>query len=355
LLTLNRDELPDTESLDVYADYSSILRALRWLNFGVLIPLAAIGAWMHRGRWRDLAVLHATFVALVGTIALFYVVARYRHPLAPVLLLFSAAGLAGLAELRGHLSQVRRWAPPVIVAAVAAVIAHLPFDVARDETYLNLGTLLAQNGRPADAIPMLLRAVKVDPRYAEPHFRLGLAYRDAGDAAAALEQFREAAWLAPESADAHTNFGSSLLEAGRLPEAIAERRRAVTLSPDRPGPRGTLAAALAASRNFEDAFAQFAEAVRLQPDNAGVRIDFGNALCETGKVSEGIEQYEAAALAAPRSVDAPYLAAQAYARIGRLDDARAKLEQALAIARSTGRTDLVPRIEDAIRRVQRPN
>ena len=325
LLTFNAAELPDTESIEAYADYSRILRALLWLNFGVILPLAAFGAWVQRARWQGLLILYGMLAGLALTVAVFYVVARYRHPIVPIVLLFSAAGLSGLLDMRAGSARPavrqksspppdwkRRWLPGLVVAALAAVVAKVPIDVAHDETYLNLGVVVAQNGRPADAIPVLLKAVSIDPGSAEPHFRLGLAYQDAGDpqaaiaelraairlrpehadahdalgvllrgenkSAEALEHFREAVRYAPDSAGAHSNLGLALMEAGRVQEAIGEHQRAIALAPATASPHNNLAMALQQSGDVQQAVAEYRKAIALAPDEPEAHVNLALAL-----------------------------------------------------------------------------
>ena len=356
--TLNAAELPDTESIEAYADFSRLLRGLLWLNFGVVLPLAAFGAWVSRADWKRLSVLYGVFAGLALAVAAFYVVARYRHPLVPVVLLFAAVGVSGLAGMR----RTRQRLPGLACAAVVAVVANIPVNVVHDKTWLNVGTLLLQNGRPADAIPLLSKASALDPGDAEPHYRLGLAYQETGHMQGAvdemteavrlrpgysethnalglllrgqgrtpeaLEHFREAVRYAPNSVEAHSNLGLALTEAGQPGEAIAEHRRAVALAPKNVSPHNNLAVALqqagdvgqaiaeyrqalvlqpdhmeahanlalalASTRDFEAAFEHFRMAIRLLPDSPELRVHFGNALCEAGRSTDGIEQFEAA-------------------------------------------------------------
>ena len=44
LLTINRVEAVDTESIEVYADYSPVLRWLSWFTFGIILPLSPCSA-----------------------------------------------------------------------------------------------------------------------------------------------------------------------------------------------------------------------------------------------------------------------------------------------------------------------
>ncbi len=55
-----------------------MLVALQWFSFGALMPLALLGAWMTRAAWRRLWILYASFVTLMLSVVIFYVLARYR-------------------------------------------------------------------------------------------------------------------------------------------------------------------------------------------------------------------------------------------------------------------------------------
>ena len=327
LLTLNAAEIPDTESIEAYADSSRLLSGLLWLNFGVVLPIAALGGWTHRRQWRRLLILYGMAAGLVLAVAAFYVVARYRHPLVPIVLLFSAAGVDALPHMRraGSPKPVgerrapgrarkppasrqplspqgwsRAWIPGLAAAGLLAIVTHIPMKVVHDQTYINLGALLVQTGRAAEAVPVLLKAVTVDPGYAEPHFNLGLAYRETGEQQPALEELttavrlrpdyteahsalgimlrdlgrpadavqylREAARLLPQSAEAHSNLGLALMETGQPGQAIIEHRRAVALAPDAPNLHNNLAVALQETGDAQQAIAAYRTALLLKPD-----------------------------------------------------------------------------------------
>ncbi len=90
----NARELPDTEGIGAYAEQSPLLGALQWiLGFGVLAPLAAIGVVATRSDVRRLWVLWSWALLLAASVALFFVFARYRFTLVPVLMLFAASGV----------------------------------------------------------------------------------------------------------------------------------------------------------------------------------------------------------------------------------------------------------------------
>jgi 4-amino-4-deoxy-L-arabinose transferase-like glycosyltransferase len=126
-LTYNAVEIADTESQDVYAEWSWLLRALSLLNFGVIVCLAAFGVCMTAGEWRRLWFLHAIAVTYTLSIVIFYLFARYRFPVVPVLILFAAGGIAAWRETSAQ--PRRRWAFAALV--IAAVVTFLPLEGTR--------------------------------------------------------------------------------------------------------------------------------------------------------------------------------------------------------------------------------
>jgi tetratricopeptide (TPR) repeat protein len=234
LLTINAIEAVDTESIATHADYSRVLRTLRWLDFGVILPLGAFGAWLTRESWRRLAILYAMFAALVISIAAFYVVARYRYPLVPIVLLFAGAGLscAGRAGFwRAGNRRVLRTA--VLLAAAVAVVANLPLTLAsHDDTRLNIASELMRQNRAGDAIPLLEDAVADAPDDALTHVQLGLALVGRGEPARAVEPFRAAVRLRPDDFAARVHLANALQSAGRTAEAIPEYEQALRVLPD---------------------------------------------------------------------------------------------------------------------------
>jgi tetratricopeptide (TPR) repeat protein len=379
LLTFNAAELVDTESIEVYAEYSRVLGTLFWLDLGIVLPLAAIGVWQTRSDWRRLTLLYAMVGGLALSVALFYVLGRYRYPIVPIVLLFAAAALAAVPR------SARAWrqlAPGLAVAAIVAVVARLPLVPIADETYLNLGTALISQGRSVEAIPLLERSAAAAPNYAAPHFNLGvalartgdkqksldqfsaavrlapddfearsalaLALQESGDATNAVAEFGEAARLQPENPRAQFNLANALHVGGQEQDAIAHYETAVRLKPDYAEAHSNLALAMQASGNLAGAIEHLQAAARLQPDSPGIQFNLAALLSDAGRGPEALGHYEQAATLSPDSLDLQYALAQAYGRGNRWQDALGQLQKAAALARAGGRADVVAEIESAI-------
>jgi Flp pilus assembly protein TadD len=346
LLSINASEVPDTESIAAYAEESSVLKALAWMDFGVLLPLAALGIWLERVRWRVLWPLWAIGAALVLSMAAFFVFARYRHPAIPIVALFAAVPVAQAAALwRGRTAA---WAPALALAVAVAIVCRLPLDTGSDDTFLNLGRQLVADGRAAEAQPLLQRAVAQSPSDARGVYMLGVAFERAGDRTSALQQFRRAAELDPHDGHAQGSLALALVESGQAAAALEHFAASVRLAPADAALRANYGAALLETGNVAAAVPVLREASRLAPDNASTHASLGFALAQTGDDRQAIAELERAIALKPDFVDAQYALARLYVQNGRRTDAAALLQRALAAARASGRADAAAAIQSVL-------
>jgi tetratricopeptide (TPR) repeat protein len=366
----NATEMADTEDQPTYSDYSMVLRLLGPVtHFGVFVPLALVGilaTWTDR---RRLGIFYALLVAYSGSVLLFYVVARYRYPLVPILVLFAAAGVAaGAQAFASAVFPVRRLAPKAVAVAAVAVLANWPMGsmtAMRAVTETNLGTALQIDHRLDDAIVHYRRAISVQPDYAPAYNDLGVALReqkrigeatenyqqalklqpefatahynfanlllDQGDPAAAIDHFQRAMQKEPASADVHNNFGIALASSGRIDEAVSEFHQAIDLDPSSAKAYRNLGDVLSARNRSAEAIFALRRAVDLAPNDAAVRYDLASALLEIGSFREAIPEFRATLRLAPAMADAHNNLGIALGSEGKLDEAIEEFRRALAI------------------------
>src|SRR5262249_50871927 len=125
-LLWNATEMVDTESQEAHAEWSLPLRiggVVR--HFGIVVRLAlfrVIVTWPMRSR---LWILYAMTLESAASVVMFYVFARYRYPLVPLLILFAAAGVVALpAVIRSR--QLTGGAWTLAAVAAAAVFCNWP-------------------------------------------------------------------------------------------------------------------------------------------------------------------------------------------------------------------------------------
>jgi len=235
LLVWNAYEIPDTEGLSLYADWAPLLGVLgRFFHFGILLPLAVVGIVVTWPQRREIWLFYLLPLVLAAGVAIFYVVARYRYPLVPFLVLFAGAGVAkASAAIRGH--DRRSVKVPLAAGLVAAIVANLPINpVARLNAmaYANLGAILGQQGKLEAAACFLQIAAEGAPDSAEVRFNLGLALAAQGRFAQAAEHYRAALTIDPRLIHANYNLGVALEALGRWSEAAEQYGLAMDLDPD---------------------------------------------------------------------------------------------------------------------------
>jgi 4-amino-4-deoxy-L-arabinose transferase-like glycosyltransferase len=233
LMVVNRYEVADVESEYVYADFSYVLRGLGSIwHFGVVCPLAVVGMVYTSYRARELWIYYVLMGTMVLAVAAFFVLARYRFPLVPLLIPFAAAGCVALVR------SVRDWnwrsmGAPLVAGVVVALVSNMRVheEEALDAlAYMNLGVVMATEDA-AGAARFFHLAVERNPRSAEARFNLAQACRLMGDLDGAIEGYRAALALEPGLAGADFFLAQALEEAGELEEARRHYGRALVLDP----------------------------------------------------------------------------------------------------------------------------
>jgi tetratricopeptide (TPR) repeat protein len=144
--------------------------------------------------------------------------------------------------------------------------------------HLNLGVVLAEQGRTKDALRHLYASVEEKPSHGDAHDTLGAVLGQMGRTADAAEQFQQAIRIQPNDSEAHCNLGNVLLAQGRVADAANEFRTALRIAPDFVTAHFGFGAALLNLGQTDDSIAQFTEALRLDPNMAPARDGLNRAL-----------------------------------------------------------------------------
>ena len=134
------------------------------------------------------------------------------------------------------------------------------------------GQALLDAKRPADALPVLLQAVALNPVAAHPRCLLALAHLRLDQPREALQAAQDAAACAPEYEWPHRLRASALIQLGHRGEALEAARQAVRLAPERPEVYLMAAEAELAMRNLAAARAAALTALSLDPHRPGAHV-----------------------------------------------------------------------------------
>jgi tetratricopeptide (TPR) repeat protein len=329
----NRLEIVDTTSLEAAAETSWLLAGLsRLLHFGVLCPLAVLGIWLTRRRWRELIVLYLLLAAWTIAIAAFFVLARYRLPMVPILALFAGTGIAAAAvELRAR--RAAPLLPALALGTATALFVNWPADDRdpRVPTYANLGIALDAAGRRTEGIAQLERAVALSPRFAEGYLAIGHLRFEQGDRKGAEAAYARVVELDPTSAPAWNGLG--LLAAGRGDNQRAARcfARAVGADAHHVEARFNLAQTLFEGGDLTGARLHFGALVDLAPGDVAARERLADLLAFDGQNEAAVAEYERVVALAPDHAFAHFKLALARERVGGPAAAASDLRRALAL------------------------
>ena len=270
----NHVELTDTEDVYTYAESAITLRwPGAWLNFGVLAICAVPGAISGWPKSPAVRMLCGFVLIYMTSVVLFYVVARYRLPAVPPLLLLAALGVTdGLPQL-WRSPAPRRIAGLIALAAMGGLTA-LPLvnrDHQQTGTYLNFGAELLDRGRAAESVEQFRHVLAISPEFVEAHYNLGRAYVALGRLPDAAICFQQAVRLDPQFAEAWLNFANAALDLNRIDQALEAYEVARSLAPDDDRVWFGLGIALAVRGDTPAAVQALERAVQLAPDYAPAR------------------------------------------------------------------------------------
>jgi tetratricopeptide (TPR) repeat protein len=332
-LVWNASELPDTEGIDAYAERSPLLRVLQLVfGFGLLAPLALAGVVATRRDWRRLWVLWCAALLLAASVALFYVFARYRFTLVPVLMLFAGAGvIAGADALRAR--RTRRVAELALAAAAAAVLVYWPLAGTADSalTHFSVGSALLEQGRAREALPELERAVAARPDFPQARLRLADALRETGDPARALALCDAVIAVDPGLADAHVSRGLALGALGRTDDAIVALETALALDPEHADAHSDLGNLFVQKRASARAIEHYRTALRLRPDDANFEANLGAGLLQARVPDQALVHLERALALAEGHPTARLNRATTLVLLGRIDEARGAFAEVIRL------------------------
>jgi Flp pilus assembly protein TadD len=266
-------------------------------------------------------------LATTLSISPFYVFARYRLPLAPLLLLF-----AGYAVQRAwRAAQQQRWRSVALGAAAMVplvLLVHFPIAwfglVFTDEVgHQNLGFLYVQDGQEEQAEEEFARAIAVNPDLSNAWLMQARLRRSRGDDAGARRSLQGLL----EHADIRRRQGTVILD----PAAEGEARLRL----------GRLQRSF---REPEEAMAQFRAAADLLQADTTPLIELGITLRGLGRLDQARQAYLHALQRDPDDPLALYNLANVELEEGRRSDATALLRRAAATC-SARRPDLCPAVQ----------
>jgi protein O-mannosyl-transferase len=198
--------------------------------------------------------------------------------------------------------------------------------------YNGLGVAQVNRKQFKEAIITFLRALDIQPRYAEAHNNLGIALAGRKRYDEAIVHFQKSLRIKSDYAEAHNNLGLALAYRGKSDEAIVHYREALKIRPDYADAHNNLGLALAGRGQLDEAIHQYQNALKVKPDYAEAHYNLGNALARHGQLDEAIAHYEKVLTINPNHAPAHNNLGNALAACGQLNESIAHYWKALEIS-----------------------
>lgn len=346
-------EVSDSKEVALERLRSRVLRTLP--GFAVLLGLAVGGLFVlfcfgvpGGGNRAAPQLLRASMLlafAYFLSVLPFFVTARYRVPVLPVLALLGGCGVSVLVRLalRGCWTSLGAAAAAtalLFLLCQTAIVAYQP-DLAR--WHVERGIAFDSKGRTAKAEQEFACALKADSDCLEAHLRLGYAAARRADFDTALRHYRRAVRSDQRNSLARNNLGFELARRGALLEAEQEYRAALASNPFSALASNNLGILLLEQDRFSDAETVLARALAAHPDDANLLSNLGLVYYRQGELQRAAEHFREAVRVVPGH-------ARAWFNLGELFIAAQRPEAAAACYRNAVHAD--PAFEAARERLE---
>lgn len=203
----NARDVDDLRMLEQLRITEPFFRRLPGIPFAVFGVLGLVGIAVARGgrvpRW--------TLLAGMAGIVAFFITARYRLTLVP---LMAVLGAAGACRIGADWRSGRKLTAMIVAPALALVCWPIHVKDQRAVDHYNAAIQLIAAHRNDDAMSSVVSGLAIDNSFDQLHFALGsLRYAD-GAYASAAEAFHEARRLNPQNAVTVYNLALSLARSG---------------------------------------------------------------------------------------------------------------------------------------------
>lgn len=191
---------------------------------------------------------------------------------------------------------------------------------------------LAKEGKVAEALAELARAIEVNPTLDTAFVRIGDIHKEQGNYAAAETAYAEASRLNPGDFHSAFNHGLTLQLLDRVNDAVKAYLRALRIRPDDRDANLNLATAYFQLGEPRQALPFAERAALVDPNHGPSRVNLGAVYSALGRHQEAVAQYEAAAeiLDLDASPELLLNLADALGRIGRHQEMANTLERLVA-------------------------
>ena len=167
-------------------------------------------------------------------------------------------------------------------------------EVAKPGELLEAGMAALNSGNFKAAIPLLKRALELDPKSKQGWNDLGLAYLRLGQFEEAGSSFRKQIELNPYDEHVYNYLGFTLQQQQNYTDAAKAFQKQIEVNPIDPVAHAALGALYLEEHKYAEAVPELDKATILSPENAELQVSLGQAYINTGEKEKALGAFEKA-------------------------------------------------------------
>ncbi len=195
--------------------------------------------------------------------------------------------------------------------------------------YSNRGNVCASTGQYDRSIRDYIRAIKLNPNFAEAYNNRGIAYRNLGELKQAVADYTKAIELNPSYAEAYNNRGIAYRDLGLFDQAISDYNRAIKLRPDFAEAFNNRAVVYLHLGQLNQAISDCSKATKLDSNLVQAYYNRGIAYGLSSQFERAISNFNRAIKLSPNLARSYYSRANVYGKLAKFDRAIADYTKAI--------------------------
>ena len=294
------NELSNNRDIYFFARSAPLMKLLIWryviyFPFGLIAPLALVGIILSHKNSKNVLLLEIFLVVYMLSVVLFFVTARYRVPVIPVLILFSAYAADRFVYMIGkkRTSKLLKYLLVFLIILIPVNIEIPGYSTENPgQAHYALGSVYSQKGDRVRAAEEFQKAIYYNPNLAEAYVNLGSIYGDQGEHERALEYYDQALEKGADSAFVIYNIGIEHQKQGLLDQAQEKYELSLSLRDDNPKVHYLLGEIYLKKGLAQEARGEYEKTLRYDPRYALAFYRLGVISHQMGEREEAIRNLE---------------------------------------------------------------
>ena len=175
-------------------------------------------------------------------------------------------------------------------------------STAKTDELVEAGVAALNADNPSAAVPLLQRAVALDPQHMQAWNDLGLAYLRLGKFDDAVTAFRKQIEVNPYDEHSYDYLGATLEQQQKYPDAVDAYHKQLELNPLDLFAHSALGGLFLSQHEYTQAVPELEKATTLSPDNAVLQVSLGTAYINTGEKDKALAAFEKGATLSQKPV-----------------------------------------------------